>query len=521
MTTATSEGRTAPTTGRRTVAVCPPAALAGRPRLFGALGDALDLSFEGRTGDALDGVDAALLFGAAKSAAAGPPRLVLGDSGVRAGPGAITVGFADSGLLDERLRGARLREQDPPAPAPVGGDGEVLAAAGRTPLWTAGPDGETAALAPPELGPGEPLRELLRPGRFAALVPVIHFLRRAVEGVGWRPPPLRACFLFDDPNLVRPSYGYVDYRELAAWASAGGYHAAMAMVPADGRLVHREAARIFSANADALSLVMHGNDHVRRELEAPRSSEATDALLAQALRRIAAFERRSGVAVGRIMVPPHGACSRRTLERMPRFDFEALCLSRPHPWLDAAPPDEPLAGWAPADRVAGGMPVIPRIPLARAEEEVVVRAFLDHPLIVYGHHADLRDGLGVLERVASRIDALGSVTWRSPVEIARSNWSSRREGAVLAVRPFARRLTVELPTGVEAVRVDPGDGREGRRVDARDGGTVEVILDSPDRVDPDRVPPPPQAVWPLARRALTQVRDRMMPVIDRATARGR
>jgi hypothetical protein len=230
---------------------------------------------------------------------------------------------------------------------------------------------------------------------------------------------------------------------------------------------------------------------------------------------------------------------------MLRFGFESVCLSRSHPWLDAPPADEPLAGWAPADFVAGGMAVIPRIPLTRVDEESLFAAYLDHPLIVYGHHGDLADGVEVLDHVARRIDSLGPVRWSSPSEIARSNYLSRIEGSVLVVRPLSRRLTVEIPAGVDAVSVvlpratvDPdrlvlrcgeavssirpaGESLWSEPAPIGDARTLEVSLSDSRAVAPYGVAAPRPTVWPFVRRTLAQFRDRTSPIANRMLGHAR
>lgn len=240
------------------------------------------------------------------------------------------------------------------------------------------------------------------------------------------------------------------------------------------------------------------------------------------------------------MAPPHGVCSKASLQRMAPLGFEAVCLSRSHPWLAAPPADDVLAGWNPADLVAGGMPVIPRVPLGRSDE-IVLRAFLDHPLVIYGHHQDLAGGLAVLERTADQIDSLDGVRWCSLLDIARSNFANRREGSTLVVRLFSRRVTIETGSGVQSIRVEvPRPGLEQERLLVRCGKTVrplaaldehwsyvdmpvqdaaavtEVVLTHPDPMDRNRIPAPSPAVWPHLRRTLAQGRDRLLPVLRRS-----
>ena len=194
--------------------------------------------------------------------------------------------------------------------------------------------------------PGARLCDRLTSGRFAALLPLVEFLRSVSAPSQFSSPRLRAAFVIDDPNLHASSYGYLRFDETRRAAREHGFHVAFATVPLDSWLARRSAAAWFKGSE--LSLLVHGNDHIRRELAHDTTPARAVARLAQAQRRIARLERRSRVGVSRVMAPPHGACSRLTMATLPRVGFEALCISRPYPWLDEPPPDEPLVGSAPS-----------------------------------------------------------------------------------------------------------------------------------------------------------------------------
>jgi hypothetical protein len=534
---------------RRLVGIAPAAERTRRRRLFDALEEAFPVRFEARAPDALGGLDAAVLIAAGehveRSATHGMPTVVA-TADERWGthsdaPPDAGYALAATGELDARLRGRFLRDPAAWYAAPVRvepGD-RVLARFGRAPVWVrregAGGRRDVVALVPDELAPGEALRERLRGGgRSLALLPLIELLRAVTEDLAFRPPELRACFVIDDPNLHWPSYGHVRFAELGRHAADEDYHAAMAMVALDGWVAHPAAARVFRERADRLSLVVHGNDHVIEELGRPWSEARFHAAFAQALRRCAAFERRSGVRVDRVIAPPHGACSERAAAAMFALGFEALCVSRPFPWL-AVPPlswltrpprSSPLAGWQPATLVSGGLPVVLRTPLWMSDDELVLRAYLDQPLVLYGHHGDVREGLDVLAERARFINGLGGVRWGPLAAIARSNVETRREGPELRVRPLGRLVHVDVPAGVERLRVllPPIHGGAGRVVIRRPGrplvlrggdplpvgaGRYEIELLAPTRLDAAAIPPPPWRPWPVARRLAGESKDRL------------
>ncbi|MHB8233890.1 MAG: hypothetical protein ACYDHT_04480, partial [Solirubrobacteraceae bacterium] len=322
-------------------------------------------------------------------------------------------------------------------------------------------------------------------------------------------------------------------------ASRHSYHVGIAMVPRDGWLVNERVAKLVRENGERISLLVHGNDHVSRELGGLRTDRAAELAIGQALRRTASFERRSRLTVGRVMAAPHGACSEPALRAMFRLGFDAACISRADPWRDRLPPWSPSVGWFPAELVGGGLPVLPRQAIGAAREDLIFRALLRQPLIVYGHHWDLAEGLDVLEQAAQDINRLGDVRW-SPLErVARDNYLSRREGELLVVQMHSRRARIAVPAGVTALRVQTpptlGDplwsglsygrdqapmrrsavGWSSAPLDVAPCTELELVLPAARALDQRSLPDPPSSLWPPLRRGLVELRDRARPLVSR------
>jgi hypothetical protein len=534
------------------IAVTPPAEAVARSHLLGVLEEALPVRFEPREASSIAiGADAILAFGEFDDTALSQPTPTMIIAGVPLTGAPASVTFTASAQVDRRLRGRTLAEQTHQPRQLPPGFGEVLATRGSAPVWATRLDaGEhatyLAACAPDELAADEPLMDRLRPRNFEALVPLVHFLRIVTAGRAWEPPPLRAIVHFDDPNLRWPSYGHLDYRKLLEHAERHDYHAAMAMIPLDARPVHPAAARLFREHRDRLSLLIHGLKHTHLELNQPVPAPARERAVAQALRSIEAFERRSGVGVSRIMCPPHGKASEQYLTTLMEFGVEALFANVPFPWLlgeeprgtapsDWHPRPPALASWHPVNFVAGGMPVMPRRLFAGDPDEIVLRAFLDHPLILYGHHEDAADALQTLDRAAQLVNSLGPVQWGSAAAIARKNVATRREGDTLAVRMLARRVDVTVSDQVTTLQIELSlvDGELDRReivVTRADGrsttlaaaptiaieasaGEVSIELRPRRRLNHRAVVAERPAPWPVLRRALTEGRDRLRPIL--------
>jgi hypothetical protein len=516
------------------IGVVPPTALAARRRLLGALERAYAvrfIPFEDQTTPA-----AIVAFGNEVPPLPDVPTLCLAD--LRHGAGTRTlVEFAGAQLVPPPFRDRTLVEEDTVI-RPLTPDAEdtVLARIGRDVVWTAASGGSLAyraGSAPSELGQGERLRDRLRPGRFFGLLPLVNFVQTIT---GTTPSGLQACFVIDDPNLHALSYGHISYPALAQHAEEHGYHVAMAMIPLDARLASRRAASLFRARLHQLSLLVHGNDHVRHELARARSAAEATAVAEQAVRRIESFERRTGVRVSRVMAPPHSACSIFGAQGMLRTGFAALCTT-PAPRF----PDEDisLAEWRRAEFVAGGLPNISRHHLKGSRDDLAFRAFLGQPLVLYLHHNDLRDGLDVLAEAAGDVARCGTASWMAVGDLAEMQFTMTREGDTALVRLLARRAHLAVPDGVTRLVVElPGhdewrretlelshagsgdllqaafhDGRA--EIGVPDTQRVLVALRHADMPPAETVSTRRARPWPLVRRVMTEGRDRLAPALHR------
>jgi hypothetical protein len=309
------------------------------------------------------------------------------------------------------------------------------------------------------------------------------------------------------------------------------------MVPIDAWMIWPETRRLFKSAKSQLSLALHGAAHTKEELGRLSDSGQARALLQNALRLVSGFESRTGIPVDRVMAPPHGACSEIAMREMSPLGIEAAAVSKPQPWLPGPPSGAPFLQWGPADFSAGGMPVLPRWAICYPIDEIVLKAFLDQPLILYGHHWDLaaRRGTGVLDEKAAEVSSLGSVAWLPLSKIVRTNFMTRLEGTRLRIRPFSRRMTIDVPEGVREVVIEADDPAlqshgalvvgptvsDGRRfsetarttIEVLGPGRMEVFLTCRSEVDSRAASPLRVHLWPYVRRALTAARDRLQPVL--------
>jgi hypothetical protein len=424
----------------------------------------------------------------------------------------------------------------------------VLASVDGEALWTrrqvADRTTDRVALLLPKLESGQHLFEVFGAERWLAVLPLMHV---AQEVSGWMPPKSRACFMFDDPNLHWPTYGYVRYQELAIAAERDNYHVSFATVPMDAWYVHPPTAALFRKYSARLSLLVHGNNHTRMELHSGKSPSDRQALAAQAIRRIEALERRSGVKVSRVMAAPHGACSAPMAADLRRMGFNAACISRGSLMSRNPEHDWPLTvGLQAAEFFGGGLPILPRHGFAATTNlQVRLSTFLGQPIVPMGHHEDLRGGLGPLSQAAHIINSVLPTTWADMDALAASNFFTRRIGHSLQVRMYTRRMAVSLPASVTELQVERPwmssgetepllagratsidseltiDGERWVTIPNVSSDCVTLTSRAVDAEDPrtkNVVRPPMRAIL---RRQFCELRDRVRPIIAPALDGGR
>jgi hypothetical protein len=356
---------------------------------------------------------------------------------------------------------------------------------------------------------------------------------------GWPAPEPRATFIIDDPNLHHRSYGYIDFEKLANHAEAHNYHATIATVPLDAWYFDRKVVDLFRTHKKHISLMMHGVNHVADELARPYEDQDALILLATGLRRIADLESRSGVAVARIMVAPHGAFAEFMTDSMVRLGYEAACVS-----IGSLLRWNPEKLW-PADlgfslgQSLGSMafPVFHRI--STSETDIRLSAFLGHPVIIATHHHDCASNFARLESIANIINGSGSVRWAGIEDISRTNFVSKTQNGMLQIWPYSRRFKIALAPEITSVQVCRSPYCEGFTIDVgsnhRDGtevtvpnvparyrisnNTMEIFSPPTNRVDYNQVASKSVGMWPVVRRLLTEARDRTQPILSPASAR--
>ena len=517
------------------VEITPAAAYEARPRLFAALESMLPVRFLPANSGPADGAVVFCHGDLPEHRAIRRPTLVLVDDQSRARGEAVgLVRFGQSDLLPRAFRGRTLTDSSTSASALSGvraTQDDVLATHASGPVWVSTSElVQLSSAWPTELRFNETLRTYLSPNSFMGLLPLVHFVKTLAAKFCVTFPQSSASFLIDDPNLHWWSYGFLDYRKLAEHSEAHDYHLTVATIPIDQLYVHRPTVAFLRERTRRISFVIHGNDHTNHELRRIDDIDAATALSTQALERTARLKD-MGLEVGAVMIPPFGVCSMTVIEALQRTGFDALCADWPYWWLPDDESVSPSAGCHPLDRL-GGLPVIPRLHANSGErDDLLFRAFLGQPVVLYIHHTDLRDGLDVLEARAEEIRSLGVASWTPVGRIAKGAVAVFRRDETVVATLYSQTATIELETGSAQIEVhlaesarratslrlelnEKGGWREippGARVDVA-GGCVSVRLRLDELRSTRPAATPSRAVF---RRLLTEGRDRMLPLSSR------
>src|SRR4029077_9833256 len=199
----------------------------------------------------------------------------------------ITVRFPDDAEVPFPFQGRSLRTKVSRRPDVLllRPDERPLALWENRPIWAVSQGTAVkhfrSSLSLPVVPANGSLHDVLNEYRFLEMIPLLHWLRAIGVDSPSDSSTLRACFIFDDPNLHWPRYGFVDYAELAKRAQKENYHVAFATIPLDTWFTHQETAAIFRNNRQRLSLLVHGNDHTKAELARPCAEAERTFLLKQ------------------------------------------------------------------------------------------------------------------------------------------------------------------------------------------------------------------------------------------------
>jgi hypothetical protein len=296
---------------------------------------------------------------------------------------------------------------------------------------------------------------------FFSAVPLVMYLRHTFAGVMLSPAENGACLIVDDP-VLRPQYGFVDFRRIAALGAEHNFTCNFAFIPWNWKRSRSSVVELFKLHADCLSLSIHGCDHTASEF----SAESTHSINEQAKLanfRMKKHRRDTGLAHEPLMIFPHGAFSTTTPMVLKHNEFIAAVNT------EVSPTDQPSKTeigdtWRMAILKYGDFAIYTRRYMFHGLCNLAFDVLLGKPCLIVAHHADFRNDGRELMDFIDRLNSLHVLlTWRSLGDVIRRAYQQRLlNDGTQQIRMFGNEIIVHNAspvsrhTVVQKVEHDPG-----------------------------------------------------------------
>lgn len=304
---------------------------------------------------------------------------------------------------------------------------------------------------------------------FPRFFPIALFMKLTNGEKCWHSNHIYANFTIDDPNFVNP-YGELDYFKLLDEMNRHDFHTTIAYIP---RLYNspqdRAVIELFKKYPERYSIVQHGNNHdgyeficyTKEQLDSLNRSHG-NAWLNEKYRPVAEHEKNvvegktklkelesiTGIKAGNVMVFPQGISMTPTFEILKKYNFLASFNGQyvPYYLLPGDSSREFHENFGEFITDFGNFPIGNRISADLLSNEsmskVLMRVFLDMPLLFYSHADYFRNGIDRFSYIADFLKSMDrKVEWKSLDDIAsRLCYEKSEDDGTLTVKFFQNKL---------------------------------------------------------------------------------
>ena len=277
---------------------------------------------------------------------------------------------------------------------------------------------------------------------FAGAVPLVMYLKWSFREICWSTREISACLIIDDP-LLKPRYGFLNFRELLQLMNKQTFATTIAFIPWNWRRTNRSTVAAFQQNSGKLSVCVHGCDHTGGEF-AMRSTGLLDSKLKTARYRMRSLLERTGLHHDEVMVFPQGAFSPEVGLALKENAFVAAVNTEVAPANDDCNETTVADLWSVAILRYGGFPIFTRRYITHGIENFAFDGLLGKPCFVVGHHELLRDHGRNLAEFVGKLNSLNwNLCWRTLGSAVRRSYSIQRRDGTIRVKMFAEQLIIE------------------------------------------------------------------------------
>ena len=235
-------------------------------------------------------------------------------------------------------------------------------------------------------------------------VPIVLHVKWAFAATCWRAAEVNACLVIDDP-LLKPRYGFVDFRKLLGLMERHRFATNIAFIPWNWARSNRSVVELFKSHADKFSVSIHGCDHTAGEF-GTGDRQQLRSMASLAVDRMSRHEARTGLRHDRVMVFPQGVFSTAAIEVLKHTSFNAVVntevFTTPANGREVTIADV----WDVAVMRYGCFPIYTRRYPAQGVENFAFDILLGKPCIVVIHHDFCRENFKHLIPFIERLNAL-------------------------------------------------------------------------------------------------------------------
>ena len=293
------------------------------------------------------------------------------------------------------------------------------------------------------------LEQLYKPESFTLLVPLMMFLRYSGGAKAWHRKTNYANLTIDDPSLIEPC-GNLCFSKLLKEMKKHEFHTTIAFIPRNYRKSEKGVINLFLRNPDYCSLAVHGNDHDGQEFsdQLCGSHERRNKTLlvyerkiAQAVARMDAHKKLTGIDYDRIMIFPHSICAEPVLTILKKYGFELTANAQRLP-LGAKTSKDTSQHLRPANLDFRNFPIARRSQLL---EEFGFNLFIYQPLLLYVHQDFFSAGSKAFNLIADKINNKpGRIEWKNLSHIGQHLYLEKiNDNGSVEVQMFSNHIVLE------------------------------------------------------------------------------
>ena len=281
---------------------------------------------------------------------------------------------------------------------------------------------------------------------FLSAVPLVLYIKWAFAETYWNAPEVNACLVIDDP-LLKPTHGFVNFKELLSLMKRHKFSTNIAFIPWNWRRSAPEVVRLFRENPEHYSLSVHGCDHTRAEFGSS-SEQRLYWKVQHATERMNRHRSITGIHHDPVMVFPQGIFSEAAMTALKHTDLLAA-VNNDVISADPCPRTITISDMWDIALMDYTFPLFTRRYPWEGIENFAFDALLGKPAIAVIHHDYCSDHCVRLINFIEQLNALQCApTWRGLGDVVRRSCRQREVSPrKVEVEMYGTELRIENLSG--------------------------------------------------------------------------